>query len=62
MTHLIEKNLIKTEDLGNDWYARVWSDGSMTISNPEIGLRSDLPVESVKRLTEIFKEADRIAA
>lgn len=41
---------MKTTDLGNGWFANQHDDGSMTIRNPDLGLRSDLPVESVNTL------------
>ncbi|WP_164897669.1 hypothetical protein [Mesorhizobium sp. M6A.T.Cr.TU.017.01.1.1] len=52
-----EKSLTKTTDLGNEWFANQWSDGSMTIRNPERGQRIDLPVESVTTLRDIFASA-----
>lgn len=54
MTKLLEVTLVKTDDLGNDWFVNQWSDGSMTIRNSEKGQRINLPAESVKTLREIF--------
>lgn len=56
------KDLIKTTDLGADWFANQWSDGSMTIRNSEKGQRIDLPVESVNRLRAIFTQIDAAKA
>jgi hypothetical protein len=52
------KQLTKTTDLGNDWYANQYDDGSMTIRNPEIGQRIDLPTKSVELLRDIFKQVE----
>lgn len=49
----MERKIIKTTDLGAEWFANEWSDGSMTLRNPEKGQRIDLPVESVRRLRDI---------
>lgn len=45
---------MKTTDLGNGWFANQHEDGSMTIRNPDLGLRSDLPRESVETLRRII--------
>lgn len=54
----MEKTLIKTADLGFDWFANQWSDGSMTLRNSAKGQRIDLPAESVERLRTIFAQID----
>ena len=51
------RELIKTTDLGKDWFVNQWSDGSITFRNTEIGIRIDLPVESADLLSEICKAA-----
>ena len=58
----MEKKIKANHSLGNDWFANVWTDGSMTLRNPEIGQRIDLPAASVDLLREIFNEADRLHA
>jgi hypothetical protein len=50
----MQKEIIRSEDLGQDWFAQAYSDGSMTVRNCEKGLRIDLPVESVNRLNSIL--------
>jgi len=52
---MTEKTLTKTEDLGQGWFANAWSDGSMTVRNPDKGQRIDLSPESVERLHAIFE-------
>lgn len=47
----------KTFDLGSDWFANLWSDGTLTVRNSEKGQRIDLSKESVDRLREIFASA-----
>ena len=55
------KDLIKTADIGNDWFANLWSDGSATLRNCEKGQRIDLPAESVERFKEIYAQAEMAA-
>lgn len=45
----------RTTDLGCDWYANEYADGSMTLHNPEKGQRIDLEPASVERLRAIFR-------
>ena len=47
-------DLIKTADLGNDWFVNLWRDGSLTVRNSEKGQRINVPAESVERLRAIF--------
>lgn len=49
------KRLTKTEDLGQDWFANAYDDGSITLRNSEKGQRIDLEPESVERLRAIFQ-------
>lgn len=49
-------NLTKTTDLGHDWFANQYDDGSMTIRNSEKGQRIDLPPASVETLRGIFRQ------
>ncbi|AXQ68508.1 hypothetical protein HOT99_gp109 [Caulobacter phage CcrBL10] len=51
------KTLVRTGDLGLGWYANSYSDDSMTVRNPDKGLRIDLEPESVERLRQFFAEA-----
>lgn len=51
---------MKTTDLGHGWFATVEKqDGaeSVTIRNPDKGLRIDLPPASVERLRGALKQA-----
>lgn len=45
---------IKTVDLGHGWFVSQNADGTMTFRNPDKGMRSDLPIESVKLLRLII--------
>jgi hypothetical protein len=54
---MTEKTLTTTADLGQDWFANLWSDGSATIRNSEKGQRIDLPVESVETFRKILNVA-----
>jgi hypothetical protein len=58
----MERHVKKTHDLENGWYANMWSDGAITLRNPDIGQRIDLPKSSVDRLKEIFETAGVLAA
>lgn len=51
---------MKTTDLGHGWFANQNDDGSMTIRNCELGLRSDLPPESVEILRAICEGSSRL--
>lgn len=55
------KALIKTADIGNDWFENLWTDGSVTLRNTEKGQRIDLPAESVERFKEIYTQAEAAA-
>ena len=55
------KYLIKIADIGNDWFANLWSDGSATLRNCEKGQRIDLPAESVERFKAIYAQAEASA-
>lgn len=54
----------KTHDLTNGWFANVTTadDGSktMTIRNPDIGLRVDLGVRQMEILREAFRAEDQM--
>ena len=52
------KTVIKTSDLGHNWFARLYDDGSATVNSPDRGLRIDLPTDSVDRLLDIFRRVD----
>lgn len=56
------KQLTATTDLGLGWYANAYTDGSMTVRNPDKGQRIDLEPESVERLRSIFAEIRTKAA
>ncbi|AFU86796.1 hypothetical protein D869_gp118 [Caulobacter phage CcrRogue] len=56
------KTCVKMGDLGLGWYASSYSDDSMTVRNPEKGLRIDLESESVERLRQFFAQAKAEAA
>ena len=55
-TTTAEKSLIRTVDLKRDWFANVWSDGTVTLRNGEIGMRIDLPKASVDTLKAILAQ------
>lgn len=48
------KQLSKTEDLGQGYFVNFWSDGSMTFRNPDVGMRVDLTPESAETLRSIL--------
>lgn len=50
------KQMTRTTDLGMDWFANDYDDGSMTLRNAEKGQRIDLPPESVETLRKIIAE------
>jgi len=54
--------LIGTTDLGCDWFANAYDNGSFTLRNTEKGQRIDLPPESVERLRSIFAAAAKMVA
>ncbi len=47
--------IVRTHDLGLDWFATAYDDGSITLRNAEKGQRIDLQPESVERLRNIFR-------
>jgi hypothetical protein len=53
---------IRTEDLGQGWFANLNSDGSMTVRNGDHGQRIDLEPESVDRLRQCFRDAAALHA
>lgn len=58
MTNAVaDKSLIRTADLKHDWFANVWSDGTVTLRNGVIGMRIELPKASVNTLKAILASA-----
>lgn len=50
------KTVVRTADLGLDWFATEHDDGSITLRNCGKGQRIDLEPESVERLRDIFRQ------
>lgn len=48
------KTLIKSTELGHDWIANQYDDGTMTIRSPVRAQRIELPRESVELLRSII--------
>jgi hypothetical protein len=57
-----EMKISRREDLGNEWEANFWSDGSITLHDASGGDTIWLPADTAKRLAAIIKEAEKLAA
>lgn len=50
------KQLTKTADLGQNWFANLYDDGSLTIRSPERGQRIELTKEEGERLRQLLDQ------
>lgn len=55
----MSKELKKTADLGQGWFANAWTDGSVTIRNCDKGQRIDLSKESADLFVKLYREAEQ---